>query len=74
MPGGKKAGERCVQLTEDNKCKLFEKPERPKVCSSLRPSLELCGNSSREAMEHLDYLEESTAPAREKLCPKSSQP
>ena len=36
MPNGKPAGVRCVQLTSDNKCKLFDKPERPLVCSSCK--------------------------------------
>jgi Fe-S-cluster containining protein len=62
MQGGKKAGVRCVQLTQDNRCKLFGKPERPGVCVSLRPSSELCGNSNDEAMAYLEYLEKMTAP------------
>ena len=43
MPGGKPAGVRCAQLTDDNRCKLFGRPERPLVCVSLRPSAEMCG-------------------------------
>jgi len=26
MPEGKPSGIRCIQLTDDNKCRLFEKP------------------------------------------------
>ncbi|MEE4465596.1 YkgJ family cysteine cluster protein, partial [Azotobacter chroococcum] len=33
MPLGKPAGERCLHLSVDNLCALFDKPERPAVCS-----------------------------------------
>lgn len=62
MPQGKPSGVRCVQLTEDNKCKLFGKPERPLVCGSLKPSKELCGASSKDAFSYLRFLEEATRP------------
>ena len=57
MPGGKPAGVRCVQLTDDNLCKLFGLPERPAVCTSLRPGPEMCGASAVEAMVYLSELE-----------------
>lgn len=60
MPDGKLAGVRCTQLTEQNKCKLFEKPDRPKVCRSLKPSIEMCGSSQSEALKYLAVLEEQT--------------
>lgn len=62
MPEGKPAGVRCVQLTEDNKCKLFGKSERPAVCGNLQPSQEMCGISQGEAMIYLTTLERATAP------------
>ncbi len=62
MPEGKPAGVRCVQLTPDNRCRLFGKPERPAVCVSLRPSEEMCGTSSTEALNWLNWLEEATKP------------
>jgi len=62
MPEGKPAGVRCVQLTDDNLCKLFGKPERPEVCNRLRPSEEMCGNSAEEALIYLTELEILTAP------------
>lgn len=62
MPKGKPAGVRCIQLTDDNKCKLFGKPERPAVCSSLRPSLEMCGTESLHAYAYLETLERVTRP------------
>jgi len=62
MPEGKPAGVRCVQLTDDNKCKLFGKPERPDVCSNLKPSLEMCGTDNLQAYSYLEVLEKSTKP------------
>lgn len=58
----KAAGERCVQLTDDNRCKLFGRPERPAVCSSLMPSREMCGETNEQAMRWLGMMERSTAP------------
>jgi hypothetical protein len=62
MPGGKPAGVRCVQLTDDNRCLLFGLPERPTVCVSLRPSAEMCGQSNDEALLRLTLFEQATAP------------
>ncbi len=62
MPDGKPAGTRCVQLTSDNRCKLFGKPERPLVCVQLKPSREMCGTSFDEAHSYLTFLEEATKP------------
>jgi len=64
MPGGKPAGEPCVQLTSDARCRLFGDPRRPAVCASLRPSPEMCGTSREEALAYLAALEEATDPAR----------
>lgn len=62
MPEGKPAGVRCVQLTEDNRCRLFGQPERPAVCVRLRPTQEMCGESDAEAMVYLTLMEQETAP------------
>ena len=62
MPQGKPAGARCVQLTDDNRCRLFGLPERPAVCVSLRPSLEMCGQSTDEAYAHLIHVDSVTRP------------
>jgi hypothetical protein len=62
MPDGKPAGIRCIQLTDDNRCKIFNEKERPAVCSSLMPSEEMCGGNAQEAMTYLTALEEATAP------------
>lgn len=64
MPNGKPAGVRCVQLTENNACKLFGKPERPAVCISLQASLDMCGESNEEAYRRLAEMERLTAPPR----------
>lgn len=61
MPDGKPAGVRCIQLTEDNLCKIFGSPLRPTVCHSLRPSNEMCGNSKEEALQYLSELERETS-------------
>ncbi|MHB8123649.1 MAG: YkgJ family cysteine cluster protein [Desulfuromonadaceae bacterium] len=62
MAAGKPAGMRCPQLSADNRCKLFGRAERPAVCQSLRPSLEMCGSRADEAMERLAAWEVLTRP------------
>jgi len=62
MPEGKRAGERCVNLTDDNRCRLFGKPERPAVCVSLQPTPEMCGDSNEYAWKYLCRLEHATKP------------
>ncbi|QUH25733.1 YkgJ family cysteine cluster protein [Serpentinicella alkaliphila] len=62
MTKGKPAGVRCIQLTDDNKCRLFGKKDRPKVCSNLKASSEMCGNSASEAFKYLEELEQATVP------------
>lgn len=63
MPGGKPAGVRCVQLTDDNRCAIFESPDRPDVCGRLRPEPAMCGTSREHALRWIAELEASTAPA-----------
>ena len=62
MPNGKRAGERCVHLDDDNRCLLFGKPERPRFCIDLQPSREMCGQDHDEAMRILQRLERDTSP------------
>jgi Fe-S-cluster containining protein len=62
MPDGKPAGVRCVQLTLDNRCRIFGRSERPLVCDRLRPEEEMCGESAQEALAWLSALEEATRP------------
>jgi uncharacterized protein len=66
MPLGKAAGKRCVQLDDQEGCRLFGRPERPAVCASLKPALAMCGSSRSQAMRWLTALESSTAPAASK--------
>lgn len=61
MPAGKPAGVRCVQLTAENRCRLFGDPRRPVVCGSLTPSAEMCGASQTHALEWIARLETLTA-------------
>lgn len=64
MTGGKAAFERCVQLSEANECMLFGRPERPAVCGSLRPQLEMCGSSNEAAFVILAGMEAATRRGR----------
>lgn len=61
MPKGKPAGMRCVQLDENNCCKLYGQKERPAVCKRFKPSEEMCGQSYEEAYSYLKKLEDATA-------------
>lgn len=62
MPDGKPARVRCVQLTDDLRCALFGRPERPAVCVSLRPTAAMCRGSAAEALRTLAALETATKP------------
>ena len=62
MPEGKAAGVRCAQLTADNRCRLFGRPERPAVCIALRPSTEMCGADDAAAFVYLIRLDQATRP------------
>ena len=58
----KPAGVRCVQLTADNACAIFGHPDRPAVCSSLQPAVEMCGDNPQQALRWLSNMERDTAP------------
>jgi hypothetical protein len=62
MPQGKPAGERCVQLDEAFRCRIFGQPGRPAVCASLRPEPDMCGSSREHALAFLARLERETRP------------
>lgn len=62
MPQGKPAGVRCVQLDDEDRCRIFGRPERPAVCGSLQPQDDMCGGSREQAMRWLGWMEEQTAP------------
>lgn len=60
MPNGKAAGVRCVQLGDDNRCKIFGQPERPRVCSDFQAEPQFCGDTREQALELMHWLEIST--------------
>lgn len=62
MPNGKPAGVRCVQLDDANRCRLFGHRDRPAVCASLKPSIDMCGDSREYALRQLTWLEAQTCP------------
>lgn len=62
MPQGKPAGVRCVQLDEDQRCRLFGQTERPAFCGGLQPSAEMCGADAAQAVRWLAALERATRP------------
>nr|WP_243888653.1 YkgJ family cysteine cluster protein [Shewanella algae] len=61
MPGGKPAGVRCVQLDDNNLCRLFGSSERPDVCNEFSASVDVCGNSNEEALWLIGSLEVETS-------------
>ncbi|RUO23355.1 hypothetical protein CWE08_01515 [Aliidiomarina iranensis] len=62
MPAGKPANTRCVQLDENNLCRIFGKPERPKVCEQFTAQDYVCGDSREQALILLTQLENDSAP------------
>ena len=62
MPNGKPAGVPCVQLLNDNRCKVFGSSQRPGFCAGLQPSAEMCGDTREHAMHWLNTLEQATLP------------
>ena len=57
MENGKPAGVRCIHLTEDYRCDIFNSPDRPDVCAGFMPEPEFCGSTREEAMKILTELE-----------------
>ncbi|ASA57220.1 YkgJ family cysteine cluster protein [Vibrio gazogenes] len=60
MPDGKPAGVRCIQLDENNLCKLFGSAARPQVCSDFKSDVAICGASAQEALTIISDLENTT--------------
>jgi hypothetical protein len=63
MPAGKAAGTACLHLTDDRRCALFGRAERPAFCRGLQPSREMCGDSRSHALAWLAALETATRPS-----------
>ncbi len=61
MESGKPAGVRCIQLDDHNLCKLFDRPERPKVCHDFKACPFVCGTTDLQAMLNIQALEQVTA-------------
>ena len=61
MPDGKPAGIRCIHLDDDFRCRIYDSPDRPAVCKSLKPTADMCGKSREEAMATLTKWERITA-------------
>ncbi|MCL1067681.1 YkgJ family cysteine cluster protein [Shewanella olleyana] len=61
MPNGKLAGERCIQLNDDNLCKLFGDPSRPKVCTDFSATIDVCSTTNEQALWLITELESSTS-------------
>lgn len=58
MPNGKPAGVRCIQLSDDLSCKIFNSPERPKVCGGFKAEKLFCGETAQEANSIIASLED----------------
>jgi len=56
MPDGKPAGVRCIHLTDDYRCGLWGKPERPRVCGGYQAEELFCGKNREEAIAILSSL------------------
>jgi Fe-S-cluster containining protein len=58
----KTAAVRCVQLSVDARSLIFGHPDRPEVCSSLKPAPDMCGDSREQALRWLGVLAPETEP------------
>ncbi len=60
MPNGKPANVRCVNLSDDLLCKIFNQANRPKVCENFKFDKLICGENQEEAMRIMNKLESIT--------------
>ena len=58
MPDGKPAGVKCIHLTVNYLCLIYNHPDRPKVCDDFMADPEVCGTTRDEAMILLGDLEQ----------------
>jgi hypothetical protein len=61
-PNGKPAGVACPHLDQDLCCRLFSDPARPGFCTSLQPSVDMCGKDRDEALSLIAAMENATKP------------
>ncbi|WP_413284826.1 YkgJ family cysteine cluster protein [Vibrio sp. MA40-2] len=60
MESGKPANVRCIQLDDDNLCKLFGSEQRPKVCHDFKACSSICGDNRQQALSNIEELERLT--------------
>lgn len=58
MPDGKAAGVRCIHLTDNNQCAIYDHPDRPTVCDLFKADPAVCGVDRNEAIMLLGMLED----------------
>ena len=58
MPEGKRAGERCSNLTDDFRCSVYD--ARPQVCRDFTASENWCGKSGEDALRIIGEIERLT--------------
>jgi len=58
----KPAGLPCRHLDLQQRCTIFDRPERPACCSGLQPAVDMCGESREHALHWLAELEALTHP------------
>lgn len=54
---GKPGGVRCIHLTNDLRCAIFNSPDRPSVCGGFQAEDCVCGSSQCDALRILAELE-----------------
>ncbi|MFH2094924.1 MAG: YkgJ family cysteine cluster protein [Bacteroidota bacterium] len=57
MPDGKPAGTRCIHLTDELLCAIYNDASRPAVCDAFRFDPMICGENAEEAKESIIQLE-----------------
>jgi Fe-S-cluster containining protein len=62
LPDGKRPGVRCLQLTDENVCRIHGSGLYPAVCSNFKPDREMCGQTFSHALAYLTRLEALTGP------------
>ncbi|NVK11774.1 MAG: YkgJ family cysteine cluster protein [Gammaproteobacteria bacterium] len=60
MPNGKPAMIRCIHLSDENQCRIFESPDRPDFCARFKAEPSICGDTMDDAIERIKWLDEET--------------
>ena len=56
-PNGKKAGERCQNLDDNNSCSIWGTEDYPKTCQGFQAEKDWCGTNFQQALEILNKFE-----------------